>query len=233
MFDAPDEIIDLTNPIDNGIPVWPSFPPVDLKQTALAARDGFTMEKVTMRTHTATHVDSPRHFIPEGRTLDEFPVSKFMGEGVVVDLTDVGNAAAIGVDDIAQYEDEIDAGDVVMLNTGWDQYYGTTDEWMFEFPHLSGEASAYLADLEAKAVGIDTPSVGGWYDEVPGHGPSTDVHPADSHLPLLENDIIPIEELRNLDAVRGDAAARRAYFFYPPLNFQDTSGSSVRAFAFL
>lgn len=233
MFDAPDEIIDLTNPIDNGIPVWPSFPPVDLKQTALAARDGFTMEKVTMRTHTATHVDSPRHFIPEGRTLDEFPVSKFMGEGVVVDLADVGNAAAIGVDDIAQYEDEIDAGDVVMLNTGWDQYYGTTDEWMFEFPHLSGEASAYLADLEAKAVGIDTPSVGGWYDEVPGHGPSTDVHPADSHLPLLENDIIPIEELRNLDAVRGDAAARRAYFFYPPLNFQDTSGSSVRAFAFL
>lgn len=233
MFEAPDEIIDLTNPIDNGIPVWPSFPPIDLKHESLAAQDGFTMEKVTMRTHTATHVDSPRHFIPEGRTLDEFPVSKFMGEGVVVDMTDVGNSAAISVDDIGRYEDDIEPGDVVMLNTGWDRYYGTTDEWMFEFPHLSGEASEYLADLEAKAVGIDTPSVGGWYDEVPGHGPSTDVHPADSHLPLLENDIIPIEELRNLDSVRDGTPARRAYFFYPPLNFQDTSGSSVRAFAFL
>lgn len=233
MFDTPDEVIDLSNPIDNGIPVWPSFPPIDLKHESLAARDGFTMEKVTMRTHTATHIDSPRHFIPEGRTLDEFPVSKFMGEGVVLDLTDVGNSAAISVDDIAQYEDDIEAGDVVMLHTGWDQYYGTTDEWMFEFPHLSGEASEYLANLEAKAVGIDTPSVGGWYDEVPGHDASTDIHPADSHLPLLEDDIIPIEELRNLDSVRGDAETRRAYFFYPPLNFQDTSGSSVRAFAFL
>jgi kynurenine formamidase len=233
MFDSPDEIIDLSHPIDNGIPVWPSFPPIDLKHESLAARDGFTMEKVTMRTHTATHIDSPRHFIPEGRTLDEFPVSKFMGEGVVLDMTDVGNSAAISVDDIDRYGDDIHSGDVVMLNTGWDQYYGTTDEWMFEFPHLSGEASEYLADRGAKAVGIDTPSVGGWYDEVPGHGPSTDVHPADSHLPLLENDVIPIEELRNLDAVRGDNATRRAYFFYPPLNFQDTSGSSVRAFAFL
>jgi kynurenine formamidase len=99
--------------------------------------------------------------------------------------------------------------------------------------YLSGDASEYLAGLEAKAIGIDTPSVGRWYDEVLRHGPSTDVHLADSHLPLLENDIIPIEELRNLDSVRGDAATRRAYFFYPPLNFQDTSGSSVRAFAFL
>lgn len=233
MFQPPDEVIDLTNPIDNGIPVWPSFPPTDLKRESLAARDGFTMEKLTMRTHTATHVDSPQHFIPEGRTLDEFPMSKFMGEGVVIDLTDVGNSAAIAIDDIARYDDEIESGDVVMLNTNWDQYYGTTDEWMFEFPHLSGEAAEYLADLEAKAVGIDTPSVGGWYDEVPGHGPSTDVHPADSHLPLLENDITPIEELRNLDSVRGDAAARRAYFLYPPLNLQNTSGSSVRAFAFL
>ncbi len=233
MFEAPEEIIDLTNPIDNGIPVWPSFPPLDLKHESLAARDGFTMEKVTMRTHTATHVDSPRHFIPEGRTLDEFPISKFMGEGVVLDFTDVAPATALSVEDLAQYEDAIQSGDIVMLNTGWDQYYGHTDEWMFEFPHLSGEAAVYLADRAVTAVGIDTPSVGGWYDEMPGHGPSTDVHPADSHLPLLENDILPIEELRNLDAVRGKAPTRRAYFLYPPLNFQNTSGSSVRAFAFL
>lgn len=233
MFEAPDEIIDLTLPIDNGIPVWPSFPEVDLKQVALAARDGYTMDTVTMRTHTATHVDSPRHFIPEGRTLDEYPVSKFIGEGVVLDMTDVGNSGAISVDDISRYDEDIEAGDIVMLHTGWDQYHGNTPEWMFEFPHLSGEASEYLAGFDLKAVGIDTPSVGGWYDEAPAHEPTTDIHPADSHLPLLENDILSIEELCDLDEVRGDSATKRAYFFYPPLNFRNTSGSSVRAFAFL
>jgi kynurenine formamidase len=233
MFEPPERIVDLSLPLEHDMPVWPSFPPVDLERTALRARDGFTMEKVEMRTHTGTHVDSPRHFVPEGPTLDSFPIEKFMGAGVVLDMTDVGNAAAITVEQVARYEDDIEIGDVIMLNTCWDQYHGHTNEWYFEFPHLTREASEYLADLEPKAVGIDTQSVGGWYDDAPAHEATTDVHPKDSHLPLLSNNILTVEELTNLDEVREGATTKRAYFLYPPLNFQDTSGSSVRAFAFL
>jgi len=107
-----------------------------------------------------------------------------------------------------------------MLHTGWDEYYGQTPEYLFEFPYLTGEAAEYLVSLDPKAVGTEGASVGGWADEAPAHGPATDVHPADSHLPLLENDIIPIEELRNLDAVLDGADSRRASFFFPPLNLQ-------------
>ena len=73
----------------------------------------------------------------------------------------------------------------------------------------------------------------GGTDEAPAHGPSTDVGADGSHVPLLENDVIPIEELRNLDEVLDGAESREAYFFFVPLNFQNTSGSSVRAFAFI
>lgn len=232
MFEPPETVIDLTLPIGHDIPVWPSFPPFDLERTALRARDGFTMEKIEMRTHTATHIYSPRHFVVEGPTLDDFPIEKFMGAGVVLDMTDVDNSATITVEQIQHYEDDIESGDVIMLNTGWDQYHGHTDEWYFEFPHLSREASEYLAEFDPKAVGIDTQSVGGWYDDAPAHEATTDVHPEDSHLPLLSNDILTVEELANLDEVRDDADTRRAYFLYPPLNLQNTSGSAVRAFAF-
>lgn len=44
--------------------------------------------------------------------------------------------------------------------------------------------------------------------------------------------IISIEELQNLDAVRVNTEMRRVHFRYPALNFQNTNGSSVRAFAF-
>jgi kynurenine formamidase len=233
MFPEPEAIVDLSNPIDHDVPVWPSFPPLELTRTAWAARDGYTMERVEMRTHTATHVDSPRHFIPEGKTLDDFPVSKFMGEGVALDLTPKEPEEPITVADIERYADEIRTDDVVMLHTNWDEYYGLTPEYLFEFPYLTAEAAAYLADLEPKAVGTEGASVGGWFGEVDAHGPATDVHPADSHLPLLRNDVIPIEEVRNLDQVLDGADTRRAYFFYPPLNFQGTSGSAVRCFAFL
>ncbi len=231
-MEQPDRIIDLSNPIDEGIPVWPSFPSVTCEQTDWAARDGFTMEQVEMRSHTATHVDAPLHFIPEGKTLDDFSIEKFMGPGVVVDLTPKETAEPITAEELEPFAETIEPNDVIMLHTGWDEHYGRTPEYLFEFPHLTGAASEYLAELEPKAVGIDTPSVGGWIGEMPNHGPATDVHPADSHLPLLENDIIPIEELRNLGEVLDGADSRRAEFFFPPLRFQGTGGGSVRAFAF-
>lgn len=233
MFEPPETVVDLSNPIDESIPTWPTFDPVQLEATDWAARDGFTMERVEMATHTATHVDAPRHFVPEGKTLDDFSIEKFMGEGVVLDLAPKEPESGITVAELEQYESEIREGDVVMLHTGWDEHYGRTPEYLFEFPYLTGEAAEYLADLAPKAVGVDTASVGGWVDEAPAHGPSTDVQPDESHLPLLENDIVPIEELRNLDAVLDGRSSRRAYFCYPPLNFQGTGGGSVRAFAML
>jgi len=75
-------------------------------------------------------------------------------------------------------------------------------------------------------------SVAGWSDEVPAHGLTTDVSAAASHVPLLENDVLSIEEVRNRGTIDG-SETRRAYFLYPPLNFQGTSGSSVRCFALL
>jgi arylformamidase len=229
----PEDIIDLSNPIDHDVPVWPTLPPVELIRTGWAARDGATMERVEMATHTGTHVDSPRHFIPGGKTLDDYPLRKFVGRGVVLDLTPAAPGEPITVADLEQHEEQIREDDVVMLHNGWDEYYGRTPEYLFEWPYLTGESAQYLSELEPKAVGIDGMSVAGWGDEVPAHGPTTDVSAADSHVPLLENDVLPIEEVRNLGQVLEGRATRRAYFLYPPLNFQGTSGSSVRCFAFL
>src|SRR6056297_148080 len=101
------EVIELSNPITEGIPVWPSFPQIELDQTSLAARDGFTMERLEMRSHTATHIDAPAHFIPEGKTLDDFSIESFMGEGVVIDLTPKEPEEPITRADIEAYESDI------------------------------------------------------------------------------------------------------------------------------
>jgi len=230
MFDS-NEIIDLTHPIDESIPLWPTFPRLNLEQTQWAARDVVTMDRVEMMTHTATHVDAPLHFIPEGKTLDDFSIEKFMGSGVVIDLTPKEPEEPITPKDIEPYEDVIEDDDILLLHTGWDQYYGRTPEYLFEFPYLTGETAEYIAELNPKAVGTEGASVAGWTGDVPNHGPATDIPPEDSHLPLLKNDILAIEELRNLNEVLDGDSYQRATVFYPPLNFNNTSGSSVRAFA--
>lgn len=230
---ASEEIIDLSHPIDESIPLWPTFPPIEIEQTQWAARDVVTMDRVEMMTHTSTHVDAPLHFIPEGKSLDEFSIEKFMGPGIVIDLTPKEPKEPITPSDLEPYEDVIEPNDILLLHTGWDQYYGRTPEYLFEFPYLTAETAEYIADFDPKAVGTEGASVAGWTGDVPNHGPSTDVPPEASHLPLLENDILAIEELTNLDTVLDGDDYQRASIFYPPLNFQNTSGSSVRAFALL
>lgn len=233
MYDSPDKIVDLTHPVEHGMPVWATLKSFEVEQVDWAARDAFTMEEVTMNSHTGTHIDAPLHFIEEGKTLDEFPIDKFMGEGVAIDITPKEPGDAITPEDIEIYEDEIQDDDVLMLHSNWDQYHGKTTEYLFEFPYLRDDTAELIADLGVKAVGTEGASVGGWVGEVPNHGPNTDVGADESHLPLLENDIIPIEEVRNLSEVLDGDDSQRAFFFYPPINFQETSGASVRAFAFL
>jgi kynurenine formamidase len=230
MFDG-NQLIDLSNPLANDCPVWPTLSQFDVTQTAWAARDGATMESIEMTSHAGTHLDAPLHFIPEGKTVDDYPISKFVGEGVVLDLAPLDREQQIGRDMLEAFDDAIRPQEVVMLHTGWDQYHGRTPEYLFEFPHLTGDAAQYLASKDLKAVGIDTLSVGGWGSEVAAHGPATDVDVDESHLPLLENDILPVEELRNLGRVLDGSNTRRAEFGYFPINYQGTSGASVRAFA--
>lgn len=234
MLENADRVIDLSNPIDNNVPGWPTAEQVTIDQHLWAARDGVTMESVSMPTHTATHVDAPLHFVPEGDSLDSYPVEHFMGHGVAVDITPKAPGEPITEADLEPFAEEIDEAEVVMIHTGWDDYYGKTEEYLFEFPYLAGDAAEFLAGHDQlKAVGTEGLSVGGWDEEVPEKGPSAETPPEDSHRPLLENDIIPIEELRNLGEVLGSRESRWADFFYPPLNYVGTGGGSVRAFAVL
>ena len=43
-----------------------------------------------MGTHTGTHIDAPRHFIPDAPTVDEIPLDQMNGLASVVNLTAFG-----------------------------------------------------------------------------------------------------------------------------------------------
>ena len=64
-------IYDVSVPIHNGMPVWPSDPPVKLTPSAVPSKDGSHTVRLTsieMGSHTGTHLDAPHHFVDGGRT---------------------------------------------------------------------------------------------------------------------------------------------------------------------
>jgi arylformamidase len=51
--------------------------------------NGFAIARLSMGTHSGTHIDAPSHVIPGGRGVKEIPLSDLVGECIVVDKSNM------------------------------------------------------------------------------------------------------------------------------------------------
>jgi arylformamidase len=81
------KIHDISIPITPVMPVWPGDPPVDLVQvSAIAQGDSANVSRLTMSVHTGTHIDAPKHFIEDGNSVDQIPLTKLIGPVLVIEI---------------------------------------------------------------------------------------------------------------------------------------------------
>lgn len=207
-------IIDLSHPIHPEIPVYPGTEPPLISPANNIARDGFAELRITMYSHTATHIDAPSHIYDQGRSLDQFPVGHFYGAAVLIDLRSAGSAE-LGVECLEPYAKQIGGADFVILHTGWAEHWGNV-KYFRNYPHLSPAAANWLGAFPLRGVGIDTVSVD-----------PLDRADLPVHHELLGQGKIIIENLTNLQAVKGTAFT----FSCLPLPIRAADGSPVRAVA--
>jgi len=124
---------------------------------------GMATEAISLTTHSGTHVDAPWHYGPTSggnpaRTIDEVPLGWCYGPGVKLDFRHLPPGSAILVADLEQATHaigyEIKAGDIVLIQTGADAYYGT-DKYLDMQSGLSQEGTAWLLDRGVHCIGID------------------------------------------------------------------------------
>ena len=72
-----------------------------------------------MGTQTGSHVDAPYHFSNEGATIDQMELDFFLGDAIVVRVTDKKAEEAITMEDIEPYKEQIIPGKIVLFNTNW------------------------------------------------------------------------------------------------------------------
>jgi len=132
-------IIDLSMELSENILVYPGDPKLEIKAWSTIEKDGYYMNTLFVGEHTGTHVDAPAHFIERGKTIDEMPLDKFIGEGAVIDVSKLDR-------DILP-EDIIENAEILLLYTNGAEVY------------LSEESAKHLVNLGTKAIGIDKPSI--------------------------------------------------------------------------
>jgi kynurenine formamidase len=125
--------------------------------------EGWTRETMRLGTHNSTHVDAPWHYNSaiggrRSETIDELPLEWFLGPGVVVDFggrADGEVITAVDMDDaIARAGHPLTEGDIVLVRTGRDAYYGQAD-YIARGPGVSAEATRWLYDHGIRVMGID------------------------------------------------------------------------------
>jgi len=129
----------------------------------LRNRLGWANDRLTLSTHSGTHLDAPWHFGPvvegkQSRTIDEVPLEWCYGDGVVLDVRHCAHGELITPVDLQAAlragSSTLKSSDIVLLHTGMSRHYGTPD--FFERgPGMSREATLWVLDHGVKVIGID------------------------------------------------------------------------------
>ena len=216
MTDRVVTIIDLSQAIAMGMPVYPGTEPVFVDKVATLVGQGYAEKRITFNSHTGTHIDAPSHIIAGGMNLASFSLAFFTGPACVVDI-DSQHSGCVELAELLRAEQRIAGSEFVLLRSGWSRFWGTAD-YFDNYPVLSSEAAKWLSLFPLKGVGIDMISV----DAVADTNYS-------NHRTLLARNILLIENLTNL------ATLPSANFTFSclPLKIADADGAPVRAVALL
>jgi arylformamidase len=189
---------------------WPGNPPYS-RELVSAIEDGenANLSKLTLNTHIGTHVDTPAHFIAKGKTLDAYPIERWILPAQVVSIKD---REVIQPAELANLD--LRPGDALLFKTD-NSTSGRCTNGVFSesFVHMSPEAADFCIAQKVSLVGIDYASIEKYGDNA-----------FPTHHKLLGNGILILEGINLKEVPPG-----KYTLFCLPLKIKGAEGAPARA----
>ncbi len=189
---------------------YPGDTPFSRNLIATLADGGFCdLSRLEMSAHSGTHIDSPAHFLKGGKTLDAYPLERFMLSAQVIAVDDPESIQPAELKGLT-----ISPGEAVLFKTR-NSVDGLCRSASFtkDFVYMTAAAAELLVDQKAGLVGIDYITI----EQYGGTG--FPVHDA-----LLKNDILILEGIDLQPVPPG-----RYRLHCLPLKIKGAEASPVRA----
>lgn len=219
-------IVDLTLPIEEHWRYGISFSPA----CSFAKGDGWQTTAYNLESHWFTHIDAPRHFDPNGKTLQEYDIARYgITNCLVLDVSRVGDDAAITADMLAEanepYKGQNFESLLIRTDRGKKVSWKTSDFWDHSC-YLTEDAGIWIRDYHPILVGYDFAQdyeIRLIKNRKPGQVIRQPVH---DHV-LVEGEILQVEYLTNL----WEIGSPTCKLICLPLPTQSTDGTQVRVVA--
>lgn len=198
--------IDISQPLQNNIAHWPEDQPFHYETTVTKADSGsVNIGKITTSTHIGTHVDAPFHFLNEGKRILDMDIERYIGRCKVIDVSPFPQ-----IDEKALRSVLTSSVERLLIKTALPN---RPERFPKDVPPITQDGAAYMAKMNVKLVGVDTPSV----DRISSKDLS-------GHHALYENDIYILENVMLDHVDEGDYE-----LIALPLAMKEADGSPVRA----
>jgi len=206
-------ILDVTGPIEN--PMWhyphPITPPV-IEPIASLENPGWEAHRITLCTLTGTYLEAAAHLIAGGETIAEVSPERLIRPATVFQLPDCAPGHAITAADLVETGAQPQAGDAVLLATGWDRMWNAP-RFVEDSPYLTPRAMQWLVETGPSIIGGDIPCFDNPAD------------PQGVNDPLFRAGCLILAPLVNLRA----APPGRPWLIALPLKIKEVCGTPCRA----
>jgi len=158
------KIYDLTQPLSIHTPPWPSYMPLGIQYFKRIAGahmgQGANGQIITTSNHVVTHMDGEIHFHASGRSIGHVPMNEWVGQGVVVDISNDVDDYGLYTPDTLTKTADIRKGDILIINTGyhkyaWDQKGSDEIRYFVKHPGPGPGFHKWAIDMKFKWIGVD------------------------------------------------------------------------------
>ncbi|MEE8440606.1 MAG: cyclase family protein [Spirochaetia bacterium] len=155
---------DLTSPFSVRTPQWLNYKPLTVEYHKRVGGQQFGMGRngtiCEASIHLATHMDGEIHFYPAGRPIGQVPMDRWVGPGVVADISAEVSNSSVYTPKMVENQVEVREGDILILKTGWARYGWASPEadefrYMVEHPGPSPDFAEWAIEKKIKWIGVD------------------------------------------------------------------------------
>lgn len=200
------EIYDITLNIEPGMISFPGDTIPEFNKIKKIEDDNYNLSNMMVSVHVGTHVDAPSHFIKNGKTIEEIPPQRFVGDVRVIEIKDNKEIRKEELESIELNSKKI------LFKTQNSEFISDND-FHDNFVYLNYEAAEYLIDLGVDFIGIDYLTI-----------ENIDTTDFTVHKLLLNNDVIILEGIDLKEVEPGNYK-----LIAPPLKLTGAEASPVRA----
>jgi arylformamidase len=219
------KIIDISTPISPFTDVFPGDPKPSIERLFTLEMEGCEVSRLSLGSHTGTHVDAPSHVLKNGLPVDKLELESLMGMALVLDFSSMeGTLNADFLEKAFQKARTSDNISILLLKTAMPSQKQKNVDYISSHKEgfgkeerdslcLDESAASWIVEKKFKTIGIDSFSVDSFHSET-----------LPAHKILLSGNVNIVEclELSSVEA--------KIYFFIClPLKVEGCDGAPARA----